>query len=126
MVRACEDRIDLLRAAIVGPAGTPYHNGLFFFDIQFPSDYPHSPPVSIVFFISIEFLYYTKKVRHTIPVPTYNLFFGVVILILSFAAKLTLVVELLALGGIVPISYITFKTISSHFGPSKLEVLFSP
>ncbi|KAF3328782.1 putative ubiquitin-conjugating enzyme E2 38 [Carex littledalei] len=44
MVRACEDRIDLLRAAIVGPAGTPYHNGLFFFDIQFPSDYPHSPP----------------------------------------------------------------------------------
>ncbi|KAJ3700992.1 hypothetical protein LUZ61_004697 [Rhynchospora tenuis] len=44
MVRACEDRIDLLRAAIVGPDGTPYHNGLFFFDIQFPSDYPHSPP----------------------------------------------------------------------------------
>jgi ubiquitin-conjugating enzyme E2 O len=48
MVRACEDRIDLLRAAIVGPNGTPYHNGLFFFDIQFPADYPHSPPVSIV------------------------------------------------------------------------------
>ncbi|XP_078174686.1 putative ubiquitin-conjugating enzyme E2 38 [Carex rostrata] len=44
MVRACEDRIDLLRAAIVGPNGTPYHDGLFFFDIQFPSDYPHSPP----------------------------------------------------------------------------------
>ncbi|KAJ3694532.1 hypothetical protein LUZ60_010012 [Juncus effusus] len=46
MVRACEDRMDLLRAAIVGPDGTPYHNGLFFFDIQFPADYPHSPPLA--------------------------------------------------------------------------------
>uniref|UniRef100_A0A0E0BZL0 UBC core domain-containing protein n=2 Tax=Oryza TaxID=4527 RepID=A0A0E0BZL0_9ORYZ len=43
-VRAYEDRIDLLRAAIVGPAGTPYHDGLFFFDVRFPSEYPQSPP----------------------------------------------------------------------------------
>ncbi|MCL7049038.1 hypothetical protein MKW94_010262 [Papaver nudicaule] len=43
-VRAYEGRIDLLRAVIIGPAGTPYHDGLFFFDIKFPSDYPDSPP----------------------------------------------------------------------------------
>jgi ubiquitin-protein ligase len=44
-VRVYEDRIDLLRAAIVGPAGTPYHDGLFFFDVRFPSEYPKCPPV---------------------------------------------------------------------------------
>jgi ubiquitin-conjugating enzyme E2 O len=44
-VRVYEERIDLLRAAIVGPAGTPYHDGLFFFDVRFPSDYPNCPPV---------------------------------------------------------------------------------
>ncbi|XP_059630185.1 putative ubiquitin-conjugating enzyme E2 38 [Cornus florida] len=43
-VRVYEDRINLLRAVIVGPSGTPYHDGLFFFDIVFPSNYPHSPP----------------------------------------------------------------------------------
>uniref|UniRef100_A0A0E0FJ00 UBC core domain-containing protein n=1 Tax=Oryza nivara TaxID=4536 RepID=A0A0E0FJ00_ORYNI len=41
-VRVYEDRIDLLRAAIVGPAETPYHDGLFFFDVHFPSEYPQS------------------------------------------------------------------------------------
>ncbi|KAL7210617.1 hypothetical protein ACSBR1_032054 [Camellia fascicularis] len=44
-VRVYERRIDLLRAVIVGPAGTPYHDGLFFFDIAFPSDYPALPPM---------------------------------------------------------------------------------
>lgn len=44
-VRAYEERIDLLRAVIVGPAGTPYHDGLFFFDLAFTSDYPISPPL---------------------------------------------------------------------------------
>lgn len=34
-----------MRAVIVGPAETPYHDGLFFFDIIFPSDYPSQPPV---------------------------------------------------------------------------------
>ncbi|CAM0880558.1 unnamed protein product [Alopecurus aequalis] len=43
-VRVYEDRIDLLRAAIVGPAGTPYHDGLFFFDVRFPPEYPRCPP----------------------------------------------------------------------------------
>ncbi|XP_039685340.1 probable ubiquitin-conjugating enzyme E2 25 [Medicago truncatula] len=43
-VKAYERRIDLLRAVIVGAAGTPYHDGLFFFDIQFPENYPNNPP----------------------------------------------------------------------------------
>ncbi|XP_012840331.1 PREDICTED: putative ubiquitin-conjugating enzyme E2 39 isoform X3 [Erythranthe guttata] len=43
-VRVYESRIDLLRAAILGPAGTPYHDGIFFFDILLPYDYPKSPP----------------------------------------------------------------------------------
>ncbi|CAL9198142.1 unnamed protein product [Musa hybrid cultivar] len=43
-VRAYEERMDILRAVIVGPAGTPYHDGLFFFDIFFPPTYPQKPP----------------------------------------------------------------------------------
>lgn len=43
-VRACESRMDLLRAVIIGAEGTPYHDGLFFFDIQFPDSYPSAPP----------------------------------------------------------------------------------
>ncbi|KAG2599781.1 hypothetical protein PVAP13_5KG431300 [Panicum virgatum] len=43
-VRVYEDRMDLLRAVIVGPAGTPYHDGLFSFDVQFPYRYPSIPP----------------------------------------------------------------------------------
>lgn len=38
--------MDLIRAAIVGAPGTPYHDGLFIFDIFLPLDYPHEPPVS--------------------------------------------------------------------------------
>ncbi|CAH8293841.1 unnamed protein product [Eruca vesicaria subsp. sativa] len=49
-VRGYESRMDLLRAVIVGADGTPYHDGLFFFDIFFPDAYPSVPPcVSIVF-----------------------------------------------------------------------------
>lgn len=44
-VRAYEERMELLRAAIVGPQGTPYHDGLFFFDIALPPDYPNAPPM---------------------------------------------------------------------------------
>ncbi|KAL4554542.1 hypothetical protein LXL04_039374 [Taraxacum kok-saghyz] len=32
-VRAYESRMDLLWAVIIGPEGTPYHDGLFFFDV---------------------------------------------------------------------------------------------
>jgi ubiquitin-conjugating enzyme E2 O len=43
-VHAAESRLDLMRAAIVGPADTPYSDVLFFFDIFLPSDYPSMPP----------------------------------------------------------------------------------
>ena len=43
-VRVYDERMDLLRAVIVGAAGTPYHDGLFFFDFAFPPSYPNSPP----------------------------------------------------------------------------------
>ncbi|KAK1389316.1 (E3-independent) E2 ubiquitin-conjugating enzyme [Heracleum sosnowskyi] len=44
LVRVYESRMDLLRAVIVGANGTPYHDGLFFFDVFFPNRYPHVPP----------------------------------------------------------------------------------
>ncbi|KAI3712066.1 hypothetical protein L1987_70615 [Smallanthus sonchifolius] len=44
-VRVYESRMDLLRAVIIGAEGTPYHDGLFFFDVCFPSSYPSSPPL---------------------------------------------------------------------------------
>lgn len=45
-VRVYEDRMDLLRAVIVGAYGTPYQDGLFFFDFHLPQEYPDVPPVS--------------------------------------------------------------------------------
>lgn len=48
-VRAYESRMDLLRAVIIGAEGTPYHDGLFFFDVLFPDNYPHVPPVCIYY-----------------------------------------------------------------------------
>lgn len=44
-VRAYESRMDLLRAVIIGPSGTPYHDGLFVFDVVFPASYPSEPPM---------------------------------------------------------------------------------
>ncbi|GJN35588.1 hypothetical protein PR202_gb24379 [Eleusine coracana subsp. coracana] len=44
-VRAFEDRMDLFRAVMVGVSGTPYHDGLFFFDLQLPPSYPTVPPL---------------------------------------------------------------------------------
>ncbi|XP_022981285.1 probable ubiquitin-conjugating enzyme E2 25 [Cucurbita maxima] len=43
-VRVYESRMDLMRAVIIGAQGTPYHDGLFFFDIFFPTNYPDAPP----------------------------------------------------------------------------------
>lgn len=65
LARAYENRIDLLRAAIVGAAGTPYHDGLYFFDVMFPQGYPACPPK--VYYRSYGYqinpnLYYTGKV----------------------------------------------------------------
>ncbi|KAI7747212.1 hypothetical protein M8C21_007937 [Ambrosia artemisiifolia] len=44
-VRVYESRMDLLRAVIIGAEGTPYHDGIFFFDVCFPSSYPNTPPL---------------------------------------------------------------------------------
>ncbi|CAJ2659820.1 unnamed protein product [Trifolium pratense] len=43
-VRVYESRMDLLRAVIIGSEGTPYQDGLFFFDVFFPGGYPNEPP----------------------------------------------------------------------------------
>ena len=43
-VRAIDGRLDLLRALITGPEGTPYANGCFIFDILLPASYPQQPP----------------------------------------------------------------------------------
>lgn len=54
-VRVYEDRMDLLRAAIIGACGTPYQDGIFFFDFHLPPDYPQVAPVNrtILFYILI-------------------------------------------------------------------------
>ena len=40
------DDSDVLKgsALIIGPADTPYFGGNYFFEIEYPADYPHSPP----------------------------------------------------------------------------------
>ncbi|KAK4255800.1 hypothetical protein QN277_008749 [Acacia crassicarpa] len=43
-VRVYESRMDILRAVIIGAEGTPYHDGLYFFDVFFPTGYPNVPP----------------------------------------------------------------------------------
>ena len=43
-VQTYGDRADLLRALIIGPHGTPYAGGGFFFDILCGDDYPNKPP----------------------------------------------------------------------------------
>ena len=35
-LRVDEERMDMMRALIVGPEGTPYQNGIFLFDILLP------------------------------------------------------------------------------------------
>ncbi|XP_076894933.1 putative ubiquitin-conjugating enzyme E2 39 [Bidens hawaiensis] len=44
-VRAYSSRMDLLRVLIVGPKGTPYQDGLFFFDMYFSETYPWDGPL---------------------------------------------------------------------------------
>ena len=44
-VRASEDHMDLIHAVMVGASGTPYQDGLFFFDLQLPPSYPAVPPL---------------------------------------------------------------------------------
>jgi len=44
-VRYDGDHPSYCRAVMTGPAHTPYFGGLFTFDVYFPPDYPHVPPL---------------------------------------------------------------------------------
>ncbi|PSS37603.1 hypothetical protein PHLCEN_2v530 [Hermanssonia centrifuga] len=46
LVRAYEDRTDLLRCLIIGPENTPYEDAPFVIDWMLDSNFPHSPPVA--------------------------------------------------------------------------------
>lgn len=46
MVRAYEDRADILRCMIIGPENTPYEDAPFVIDWLLNSDFPISPPVA--------------------------------------------------------------------------------
>ncbi|KAF8655221.1 hypothetical protein AX16_003128 [Volvariella volvacea WC 439] len=43
-LRVDETRVDIIKALITGPEGTPYQNGCFLFDIFLGSSYNQSPP----------------------------------------------------------------------------------
>lgn len=46
-IHYAHDENDILKgkALIIGPPNTPYEGGYFFFKFQFPTNYPHQPPV---------------------------------------------------------------------------------
>lgn len=44
LVRTDESSMDLMRAYILGPPGTPYEGGWFGFDIKLTGAYPDEPP----------------------------------------------------------------------------------
>ncbi|KAI6108452.1 hypothetical protein EDD16DRAFT_82091 [Pisolithus croceorrhizus] len=46
LVRAYEDRADLLRSLIIGPENTPYENAPFVIDWMLDSNFPQSPPIA--------------------------------------------------------------------------------
>ncbi|KAG0035031.1 hypothetical protein BGZ81_001541 [Podila clonocystis] len=46
LVRAFEDRMDLLRVLIQGPDHTPYRNALLMFDFKLPENFPNQPPMA--------------------------------------------------------------------------------
>ena len=43
-LRVDETRVDVIKALITGPEGTPYYNGCFCFDIFLGSSYNQTPP----------------------------------------------------------------------------------
>ena len=51
-----ESNIQSIKAMIIGPPNTPYENGFYFFSIDFPNDYPFSPP-------KVKFLTYEAGIR---------------------------------------------------------------
>ena len=47
-VRADESRLDVMKALLTGPPGTPYENGVFVFDILLPPNYPTERPEVLI------------------------------------------------------------------------------
>ena len=45
LLRHDESRMDVMRAVLSGPVGTPYALGLFVFDVFCPAEYPSIPPL---------------------------------------------------------------------------------
>lgn len=43
-VRVDQTKMNLMRICMTGPEGSPYQNGMFFFDVYFPYNYPAVPP----------------------------------------------------------------------------------
>eukprot|EP00472_Partenskyella_glossopodia_P012878 CAMPEP_0197517684 /NCGR_PEP_ID=MMETSP1318-20131121/2726_1 /TAXON_ID=552666 /ORGANISM="Partenskyella glossopodia, Strain RCC365" /LENGTH=1160 /DNA_ID=CAMNT_0043067459 /DNA_START=76 /DNA_END=3558 /DNA_ORIENTATION=+ len=43
-LRVDNTRMDIMRACIIAPGDAPYENGVFFFDLWIPTNYPQSPP----------------------------------------------------------------------------------
>ena len=45
------DESDMMKgyAMIVGPEDTPYFGGFYFFELNYPQDYPHSPPKAVYY-----------------------------------------------------------------------------
>uniref|UniRef100_A0A175YQ59 UBC core domain-containing protein n=1 Tax=Daucus carota subsp. sativus TaxID=79200 RepID=A0A175YQ59_DAUCS len=68
-VRTYENRIDLLRAVIVGASGTPYHDGLFFFDFFFPLSPSWQPNESTILqvLVSLQGLVLNEKPYYNEP-----------------------------------------------------------
>lgn len=44
-LRVDESRVDVIKALITGPAGTPYENGCYLFDVFLPASYNQTPPL---------------------------------------------------------------------------------
>jgi len=44
-----ETDLRIVRACIQGPEGTPYENGFYLFRLEFPENYPYSPPKATYF-----------------------------------------------------------------------------
>ncbi|KAG8794758.1 hypothetical protein FRC17_008233, partial [Serendipita sp. 399] len=44
-LRVDESRVDIIKALITGPEGTPYENGCYLFDIFLGASYNHTPPL---------------------------------------------------------------------------------
>jgi ubiquitin-conjugating enzyme E2 Z len=51
-----ESNIQQIKAMIIGPPNTPYEHGFYFFIIDFPNDYPFSPP-------KVKFVTYEAGIR---------------------------------------------------------------